>query len=70
MHYTEADVEKLQQRDYLNLKDASLLRFLVDMRGVDVNDRQNPSKMKKAQEELDAVLGQEKPTFESLKKLE
>ncbi|CAN0890740.1 Cytochrome P450 97B2, chloroplastic [Linum grandiflorum] len=95
----EADVEKLQQRDYLNLKDASLLRFLVDMRGVDVNDRQlrddlmtmliaghettaavltwavfllaqNPSKMKKAQAELDAVLGQEKPTYESLKKLE
>lgn len=36
----ETDVEKLQQRDYLNLKDASLLRFLVDMRGVDVDDRQ------------------------------
>ncbi|XP_042478737.1 cytochrome P450 97B2, chloroplastic [Macadamia integrifolia] len=36
----ETDVEKLQQRDYLNLKDASLLRFLVDMRGADVDDRQ------------------------------
>ncbi|XP_023768069.1 cytochrome P450 97B2, chloroplastic [Lactuca sativa] len=36
----ETDVEKLQQRDYKNLKDASLLRFLVDMRGVDVDDRQ------------------------------
>ncbi|KAK4278736.1 hypothetical protein QN277_016539 [Acacia crassicarpa] len=36
----EADVEKLQQRDYLNLKDASLLRFLVDMRGADVDDQQ------------------------------
>ncbi|KAJ0810829.1 putative cytochrome P450 [Helianthus annuus] len=36
----ETDVEKLQQRDYSNLKDASLLRFLVDMRGVDVDDRQ------------------------------
>ncbi|CAI0374457.1 unnamed protein product [Linum tenue] len=95
----EADVEKLQQRDYSNIKDASLLRFLVDMRGDDVDNRQlrddlmtmliaghettaavltwavfllaqNPSKMKKAQAELDAVLGQEKPTFESLKKLE
>ncbi|KAL6983193.1 hypothetical protein U1Q18_016586 [Sarracenia purpurea var. burkii] len=95
----EADVEKLQQRDYSNLKDASLLRFLVDMRGVDVNDRQlrddlmtmliaghettasvltwavfllaqNPSKMKKAHAEIDSVLGQGKPTFESLKKLE
>ncbi|CAI0374456.1 unnamed protein product [Linum tenue] len=82
-----------------NLQDASLLRFLVDMRGDDVDNRQlrddlmtmliaghettaavltwavfllaqNPSKMKKAQAELDAVLGQEKPTFESLKKLE
>ncbi|WOG98357.1 hypothetical protein DCAR_0417698 [Daucus carota subsp. sativus] len=36
----ETDVEKLQQRDYVNLKDASLLRFLVDMRGADVDDRQ------------------------------
>lgn len=95
----EADVEKLQQRDYSNLKDASLLRFLVDMRGVDVDDRQlrddlmtmliaghettaavltwavyllaqNPSKMKKAQEEIDSVLGQDVPTYESLKQLE
>ncbi|KAL9328781.1 hypothetical protein ACSQ67_003784 [Phaseolus vulgaris] len=101
----ETDVEKLQQRDYLNLKvyrsfqDASLLRFLVDMRGADVDDRQlrddlmtmlvaghettaavltwavfllaqNPSKMKKAQAEVDSVLGAEKPTFESLKNLQ
>nr|GME04886.1 cytochrome P450 97B2, chloroplastic isoform X1 [Ipomoea batatas] len=95
----EADVEKLQQRDYLNLKDASLLRFLVDMRGADADDSQlrddlmtmliaghettaavltwavfllaqHPSKMKKAQAEIDAVLGQGRPTFESLKKLE
>ncbi|XP_047330485.1 cytochrome P450 97B2, chloroplastic [Impatiens glandulifera] len=95
----EADVEKLQQRDYANLKDASLLRFLVDMRGSDVDDRQlrddlmtmliaghettaavltwavfllaqNPSKMKKAQAEIDSVLNQERPTMESLKKLE
>ncbi|XP_060213658.1 cytochrome P450 97B2, chloroplastic [Lycium barbarum] len=95
----EADVEKLQQRDYLNIKDASLLRFLVDMRGVDVDDRQlrddlmtmliaghettaavltwavfllaqHPVKMKKAQSEIDAVLGQGRTTYESLKKLE
>nr|XP_009784851.1 PREDICTED: cytochrome P450 97B2, chloroplastic isoform X2 [Nicotiana sylvestris] len=95
----EAEVEKLQQRDYLNLKDASLLRFLVDMRGVDVDDRQlrddlmtmliaghettaavltwavfllaqHPVKMKKAQSEIDAVLGQGRTTFEFLKKLE
>ncbi|XP_059452203.1 cytochrome P450 97B2, chloroplastic [Corylus avellana] len=95
----ETDVEKLQQRDYKNLKDASLLRFLVDMRGADVDDRQlrddlmtmliaghettaavltwavfllaqNPSKMRKAQAEIDLVLGQGSPTFELLKKLE
>lgn len=95
----ETDVEKLQQRDYSNLKDASLLRFFVDMRGADVDDcqlrddlmtmliaghettaavltwavfllAQNPSKMKKAQAEIDSVLGQGKPTFELLKKLE
>lgn len=95
----ETDVEKLQQRDYSNLKDASLLRFLVDMRGADVDDRQlrddlmtmliaghettaavltwtifflaqNPSKMKKAQTEIDSVLGPDGPTLDSLKKLE
>ncbi|KAK8940741.1 hypothetical protein KSP39_PZI010058 [Platanthera zijinensis] len=95
----EADVEKLQQRDYLTLKDASLLRFLVDMRGADVDDRQlrddlmtmliaghettaavltwaifllaqNPSKMSKAQEEIDSVLGEKRPTLERIKSLE
>ncbi|CAH2079087.1 unnamed protein product [Thlaspi arvense] len=106
----ETDVEKLQQRDYSNLKDASLLRFLVDMRGVDIDDRQarsyyllfnnllrddlmtmliaghettaavltwavyllaqNPAKIRKAQAEIDAVLGEGAPTYESMKKLE
>ncbi|KAL8474182.1 hypothetical protein ACS0TY_030852 [Phlomoides rotata] len=95
----EADVEKLQQRDYSSIKDASLLRFLVDMRGVDADDRQlrddlmtmliaghettaavltwsifllaqHPSKMRKAQAEIDSVLGQERTTFEAVKKLE
>ncbi|KAK6918042.1 Cytochrome P450 [Dillenia turbinata] len=94
----ETDVEKLQQRDYLNLKDASLLRFFVDMRGTDVDDSQlrddlmtmliaghettaavltwsvfllaqNPSKMRKAQEEVDSALGEGKMTFECLKNL-
>lgn len=36
----EEDVEALQQRDYSNVKDASLLRFLVDMRGEDADDKQ------------------------------
>ncbi|XP_020269292.1 cytochrome P450 97B2, chloroplastic [Asparagus officinalis] len=95
----EADVEKLQQRDYSTLKDASLLRFLVDMRGADVDDRQlrddlmtmliaghettaavltwsifllaqNPSKMRKAQAEVDSVLGEERITLESVRELE
>lgn len=95
----EADVEKLQQRDYSSLKDASLLRFLVDMRGADVDDRQlrddlmtmliaghettaavltwsifllaqNPTKMRKAQAEIDAVLDDGAITADKLKKLE
>ncbi|GLT46936.1 hypothetical protein SLA2020_206620 [Shorea laevis] len=95
----ETDIEQLQQRQYLNLKDASLLRFLVDMRGADVGDSQlrddlmtmlvaghettaavltwavfllaqNPTKLKKAQAEIDLVLGLERPSFESIKKLE
>jgi len=95
----EADVEKLQQRDYTSLKDVSLLRFLVDMRGADVDDRQlrddlmtmliaghettaavltwsvfllaqSPTKMRKAQAEVDSVLSNGAITVESLKKLE
>ncbi|KAG2656336.1 cytochrome P450 97B2, chloroplastic-like [Panicum virgatum] len=95
----EADVEKLQQRDYSSLKDVSLLRFLVDMRGADVDDRQlrddlmtmliaghettaavltwsvfllaqSPTKMRKAQAEVDSVLSNGAITVESLKKLE
>uniref|UniRef100_A0A0D9VCR7 Cytochrome P450 n=1 Tax=Leersia perrieri TaxID=77586 RepID=A0A0D9VCR7_9ORYZ len=95
----EADVEKLQQRDYSSLKDASLLRFLVDMRGADVDDRQlrddlmtmliaghettaavltwsvfllaqNPTKMRKAQAEVDSVLSNGTITVDQLKKLE
>lgn len=31
---------------------------------------QNPSKMNKAQAEVDLVLGTERPTYESLKKLQ
>ncbi|KAI9070939.1 hypothetical protein K1719_047101 [Acacia pycnantha] len=95
----DADVEKLQQRDYLNLKDASLLRFLVDVRGADVDDQQlrddlmtmliaghettaavltwacfllaqNTTTMEKAQAEVDSVLGNRRPTLESLKNLQ
>ncbi|CAI9115356.1 OLC1v1016243C1 [Oldenlandia corymbosa var. corymbosa] len=95
----EADVEQLQKRDYSNLKDASLLRFLVDMRGADVDDRQlrddlmtmliaghettaavltwavfllaqHPDKMKKAQAEIDSVLGEGRITYDIIKKLD
>lgn len=36
----EDDIEALQGRDYSKVKDASLLRFLVDMKGEDVDNRQ------------------------------
>jgi cytochrome P450 len=34
------DIEELERRDYENVKDPSLLRFLVDMRGADLNNVQ------------------------------
>ena len=33
-------IEALEARDYDNVPDPSLLRFLVDMRGVDITDKQ------------------------------
>ncbi|KAF3495073.1 hypothetical protein DY000_02053824 [Brassica cretica] len=83
----ETDVEKLQQRDYSNLKDASLLRFLLrdDLMTMLIAGHettaavltwavyllaQSPAKIRKAQAEIDAVLGEGAPTYESLKKLE
>lgn len=36
----EEDVEALQARDYSRVKDASLLRFLVDMRDADLENKQ------------------------------
>ncbi|KIY91860.1 hypothetical protein MNEG_16103 [Monoraphidium neglectum] len=36
----EDDFEALQARDYSQVKDPSLLRFLVDMRGEDATDKQ------------------------------
>jgi len=35
-----ADVEALQAKDYANVKDPSLLRFLVDLRGEEVDNKQ------------------------------
>jgi cytochrome P450 len=37
---SEDDLEALQARDYSQVKDPSLLRFLVDMRGEDATDKQ------------------------------
>lgn len=34
------DIEELESRDYANVKDPSLLRFLVDMRGADIDNKQ------------------------------
>jgi cytochrome P450 family 97 subfamily B polypeptide 3 len=36
----EDDIEALQSRDYTKIKNPSLLRFLVDMRGEDVSGKQ------------------------------
>lgn len=37
---SEEDIEDLENRDYANVKDPSLLRFLVDMRGADIDNKQ------------------------------
>ena len=34
------DIEELEKRDYSKVKDPSLLRFLVDMRGADIDNKQ------------------------------
>merc|ERR1719343_1435987 len=34
------DIEELENRDYANVKDPSMLRFLVDMRGADIDNKQ------------------------------
>ncbi len=34
------DFEELENRDYANVKDPSLLHFLVDMRGADIDNKQ------------------------------
>lgn len=37
---SEEDLEQLEQRNYAELKDPSMLRFLVDMRGADIDNKQ------------------------------
>lgn len=92
------DIEELEKRDYANVQDPSLLRFLVDMRGADIDNKQlrddlmtmliaghettaavltwslfellrNPECMKKAQEEIDRVIGDRTPTLEDVQEM-
>jgi cytochrome P450 len=92
------DIEDLENRDYANVKDPSLLRFLVDMRGADIDNKQlrddlmtmliaghettaavltwalfelmkNPECMKKAQDEIDRVIGDRDPTLDDIKEM-
>ncbi|KAL3916305.1 MAG: hypothetical protein SGILL_005238 [Bacillariaceae sp.] len=37
---SEEDIEQLEQRNYAEAKDPSMLRFLVDMRGADIDNKQ------------------------------
>eukprot|EP00536_Pseudo-nitzschia_multiseries_P010428 jgi/Psemu1/242952/estExt_Genewise1.C_3180055 len=37
---SEADIEQLESRNYAEAKDPSMLRFLVDMRGADIDNKQ------------------------------
>jgi len=92
------DIEDLEQRNYADVKDPSMLRFLVDMRGADIDNKQlrddlmtmliaghettaavltwslfelvrNPEIMKRAQDEIDRVVGDRAPTYEDIKEM-
>ena len=92
------DIEELEQRNYAEVKDPSMLRFLVDMRGADIDNKQlrddlmtmliaghettaavltwalfelvrNPEIMKRAQAEIDSVVGDRVPTYDDIKEM-
>jgi len=94
----ETDLEDLQERNYEKVNDASMLRFLVDLRGEDVSNKQlrddlmtmliaghettaavltwaffemsqNKEIVKKAQHEVDSVIGDKIPTYEDIKNM-
>lgn len=96
---SEGDIEELEKRNYAEVDDPSMLRFLVDMRGADIDNKQlrddlmtmliaghettaavltwalfeltkNPEEMAKIREEIDRVVGDRKPTYEDIEKME
>eukprot|EP00542_Grammatophora_oceanica_P012339 CAMPEP_0194036482 /NCGR_PEP_ID=MMETSP0009_2-20130614/8828_1 /TAXON_ID=210454 /ORGANISM="Grammatophora oceanica, Strain CCMP 410" /LENGTH=707 /DNA_ID=CAMNT_0038678249 /DNA_START=54 /DNA_END=2177 /DNA_ORIENTATION=- len=99
---TVTDLEELEKRNYDQVQDPSMLRFMVDMRGANIDDQQlrddfitmlvsghetvaavltwslfelvkHPKLMKRAQEEIDSVLGDDPnalPTYDDIKEME
>lgn len=95
---SSTDLSDLERRDYENVNDPSLLRFLVDLRGEETTNKQlrddlmtlliaghettgalltwtafelaqAPDIAAKAQEEVDAIIGDRHPTYNDVKKL-
>ncbi|CAN8071312.1 unnamed protein product [Agarophyton chilense] len=95
---TAHDLTELENRDYENVSDPSLLRFLVELRGEQTTNQQlrddlmtlliaghettaavltwttvemanNPAIVQRAREEIDAVLGDNHPTYEHVQRL-
>ena len=94
----EADLEDLQNKNYEKVKDKSMLRFLVDLRGEDTSNKQlrddlmtmliaghettaalltwalfelaqAPEIVAKAQEEVDRVIGDRRPSMDDVKNM-
>ncbi|KAK4377720.1 hypothetical protein RND71_004016 [Anisodus tanguticus] len=59
----ESEGERINEDDYVNDKDPSILRFLLASR------EEDPSSFKKAHEEVDRVLGGRSPIHEDMKNL-
>ncbi|KAI0558852.1 cytochrome P450 family 97G-CYP97G1 [Gracilaria domingensis] len=95
---TAQDLTELENRDYENVTDPSLLRFLVELRGEQTTNQQlrddlmtlliaghettaavltwttvelakHPEMVRKAREEIDAVVGDGHPTYEHVQRL-
>ncbi|KVH99942.1 cytochrome P450 [Cynara cardunculus var. scolymus] len=59
----EKEGERINEEDYVNDADPSILRFLLASR------EEDPSSLMKAQEEVDRVLQGRRPTYEDIKNL-